>query len=53
MASCRQGFFWWEVDITDYILLGLQRIGLVWDIKEPSTQRMRSGMSHTNARLAA
>ncbi len=35
MASTRQGFFWWEVDLTYYILRGLQAIGLVWDIREP------------------
>ncbi len=33
--SCRQGFFWWEIDITYYILLGLQKLGLVWDLKAP------------------
>lgn len=25
--------FWWEIDISHYILLGLQKLGLVWDIK--------------------
>ncbi|MDX2170283.1 MAG: acyl-CoA desaturase [Deltaproteobacteria bacterium] len=35
MNSCRQGFFWWEVDASYYILLGLQRLGLVWDLHEP------------------
>jgi stearoyl-CoA desaturase (delta-9 desaturase) len=35
MASSRQGFFWWEVDISYYILRVLQWLGLVWDIREP------------------
>jgi stearoyl-CoA desaturase (Delta-9 desaturase) len=35
MGSTRQGFYWWEIDITYYILRGLQAVGLVWDIKEP------------------
>jgi stearoyl-CoA desaturase (Delta-9 desaturase) len=30
----RQGFFWWEIDITYYILRGLQAVGLIWDLKE-------------------
>lgn len=33
--SARQGFFWWEIDISYYILLGLEKIGLVWDIQRP------------------
>ena len=35
MASVRQGFYWWEVDITYYLLKGLQVLGLVHDLKEP------------------
>lgn len=34
-VSARQGFVWWEIDITYYILKGLSWIGLVWDIKTP------------------
>ncbi len=34
--SCtRQGFFWWELDMTYLILRGLQTVGIVWDIREP------------------
>ncbi len=36
MSSARQGFRWWEVDITYYILRGLAAVGLVWDLREPS-----------------
>ncbi|MBM3992694.1 MAG: acyl-CoA desaturase [Planctomycetes bacterium] len=32
--STRQGFYWWEIDITYYILLFMQLLGLVWNIKE-------------------
>jgi stearoyl-CoA desaturase (delta-9 desaturase) len=34
-ASTRQGFRWWEIDVTYYALRGLQLLGLVWDIREP------------------
>jgi stearoyl-CoA desaturase (delta-9 desaturase) len=34
-ASTRQGFRWWEIDVTYYALRGLQALGLVWDIREP------------------
>jgi stearoyl-CoA desaturase (delta-9 desaturase) len=34
--SCaRQGFFWWEIDITWYVLKLLERVGLVWELREP------------------
>jgi stearoyl-CoA desaturase (delta-9 desaturase) len=33
-VASRQGFFWWEVDITYYILRGLAAVGLIWDLKE-------------------
>jgi stearoyl-CoA desaturase (Delta-9 desaturase) len=35
MGSTRQGFYWWEYDVTYYILRLFQALGLVWDIKEP------------------
>jgi len=35
MNCTRQGFFWWEIDFTYYILRGLAAVGLVWDIREP------------------
>lgn len=35
MNSTRQGFFWWEVDMTYYILKAMSWVGLVWDLKAP------------------
>ena len=32
-GSARQGFYWWEVDITYYILQALAATGLVWNLK--------------------
>jgi stearoyl-CoA desaturase (delta-9 desaturase) len=31
-VSARQGFMWWEYDITYYVLWVLSAVGLVWDI---------------------
>ena len=31
--SARQGFRWWEVDITYYLLRVLQLCGLIWDVR--------------------
>jgi stearoyl-CoA desaturase (delta-9 desaturase) len=35
-SSTRQGFYWWEIDISYYLLRGLALCGVVWDLKEPS-----------------
>jgi stearoyl-CoA desaturase (Delta-9 desaturase) len=34
-SSERQGFYWWEVDVTHYVLRGLSWVGVVWDLKKP------------------
>ena len=31
--SVRQGFYWWEVDLTYYFLRLLESLGLVWDLR--------------------
>jgi stearoyl-CoA desaturase (Delta-9 desaturase) len=33
-ASTRQGFYWWEIDMTYYCLKAMEWLGLVWDIRE-------------------
>lgn len=35
MASTRQGFFWWEIDLTYYGLVFLSWLGLIWDLRQP------------------
>jgi stearoyl-CoA desaturase (delta-9 desaturase) len=34
-GSERQGFYWWEIDISHYILRCLSFFGLVWELREP------------------
>jgi stearoyl-CoA desaturase (delta-9 desaturase) len=34
--SARQGFFWWEVDVTYYVLRALGAIGIVHDLRQPT-----------------
>jgi stearoyl-CoA desaturase (delta-9 desaturase) len=38
MASTRQGFLWWELDATYYVLRGLAALGLVWELREPPAE---------------
>jgi stearoyl-CoA desaturase (delta-9 desaturase) len=35
MSSARQGFRWWEIDVSYYTIRALARLGLVWDVREP------------------
>jgi stearoyl-CoA desaturase (delta-9 desaturase) len=37
MASARQGFFWWEIDITYYTLKIMSWLGIVWDLRKVPT----------------
>lgn len=34
-GSERQGFYWWEIDVTHYILKLFAWLGLVWDLRSP------------------
>ena len=34
-SSERQGFFWWEVDVSHYVLRVLGWLRIVWDVKAP------------------
>jgi stearoyl-CoA desaturase (delta-9 desaturase) len=31
--AARQGFYWWEIDITYYLLKVLAALGIIWDLK--------------------
>ena len=35
MGSTRQGFYWWEIDMSYYVIKAMSWVGLVWDVKEP------------------
>ena len=41
-SSVRQGFRWWEVDGTFYILKALSWFGIVWDLRSPPEQILRN-----------
>ena len=31
-ASARQGFMWWEIDVTYYVIKLMELLGIVWDV---------------------
>jgi len=35
MSSVKQGFFWWEIDLSYYLLRLLSWFGIVWDLRCP------------------
>jgi stearoyl-CoA desaturase (Delta-9 desaturase) len=41
-SSVRQGFRWWEIDLTYYLLKGLSFVGVVWDLKAPPVEVLRN-----------
>jgi stearoyl-CoA desaturase (Delta-9 desaturase) len=42
-VSARQGFFWWEIDISYYLLKLMAYFGLIWDLQPVPAERL-----HTN-----
>ena len=38
-VSVKQGFYWWEIDPTYYLLRTLSALGLVWDLKPVPAER--------------
>ncbi len=43
-ASERQGFYWWEIDVTHYGVALLARLGVVWDVRGPSRAVLQEGV---------
>ena len=39
--SARQGFFWYEIDLTYYVLLTLEKLGIVWDLQAPPKRMLQ------------
>lgn len=40
-AAC-QGFYWWEIDVSYYVLKMFEKMGLVWDVRRPPEHVMSS-----------
>ncbi|RMG41124.1 MAG: acyl-CoA desaturase [Candidatus Dadabacteria bacterium] len=50
-GSCRQGFYWWEIDTTYYVLKLFEKLGLVWDVRKPP-ERIYSEAEHGSKQAA-
>jgi stearoyl-CoA desaturase (Delta-9 desaturase) len=47
-ASARQGFRWWELDVSYYVICLLERVGLVWDVKRPAPEVVQGWLGGKN-----
>lgn len=45
--SVRHGFYWWEIDVTHYILKGLSLFKVVWDLQTPPRRIYESNLSRS------
>ena len=52
MASARNGFFWWEIDVTWYGLLALEKLGLIHSLR-PVPEELRNGQDRSLLKKAA
>ncbi len=48
-GSVRQGFRWYEIDISFYVLRGMAAVGLVWDLRMPSERAIQYDQKLTPA----
>jgi stearoyl-CoA desaturase (Delta-9 desaturase) len=39
-SSARQGFRWWEIDVSYYLIRALACVGLVWNVRRPPREKM-------------
>jgi stearoyl-CoA desaturase (Delta-9 desaturase) len=49
MQSTRQGFYWWEIDVTYYLLFALSKIGIVWDLRGVPEDVLKPAVKETLA----
>lgn len=49
--SARQGLLWWEIDISYYLIKGLEKLGLVWNVKHgPSISQIEQAINNPPSR---
>ncbi len=41
-ASAKLGFEWWQLDLGGFVICLLEKLGLIWDVKQPSIEQRNS-----------
>lgn len=52
-GSVRQGFYWWEIDLTYYGLKLMQKFGLIWDLNAVPSRVLAEGRGRGQAHAQA
>ncbi len=52
-STANQGFYWWEIDMSYYILRMLRAVGLVWDLRTPPQRVLDEGRSRSAGKFVA
>lgn len=42
--TARQGFYWWEIDLSYYVLKALAALGIVWDLRQPTEKVLTTNL---------
>ena len=48
-GSARNGFLWWEIDVTYYAIVVLEKLGLVWQLRQPPSQLLEDRAAPASA----
>jgi stearoyl-CoA desaturase (delta-9 desaturase) len=51
-STANQGFYWWEIDLSYYVLLAMARVGLIWDLRTPPKWVLEEGLGKVPAKQA-
>jgi len=49
MSSANQGFRWYEIDLSYYVIRGLSAAGVVWDVRRAPERVVRADLAHAPA----
>lgn len=52
MNSARAGFYWWEIDLTFYILKILELLGIVWDLRDITNSNKQATLNVDSRELS-
>lgn len=47
-ATARQGFMWWEIDVTYYLLKLMEKIGIIWDVRNVPRSVLSKNLTKDN-----
>lgn len=50
-VAAKQGFYWWEIDMTYYLLRAMSALGLVWDLKPVPVKQRESNRIKSSGRV--